>query len=149
MPEKRKPMTTFAIYAKNLVNSTVSIGHQTINDWLFHCSIQQGKKKKIVIRFFVAFFWHCFFWHRIFFCRFNLFECKYSGAATAKEGLIAKGYHVEYANAKPATSNGSGGGGYGGRMKRDEFRSTHISNGGSENGGSHYEINDTESLDNR
>lgn len=81
---------------------------------------------------------------------------QYSDAAAAKEGLLAKGYHVDYANARPATSNGgdSSNGAGGGRMKRDEFRSTRTLNGGggvggSENGDDSREINDTESLDNR
>lgn len=70
-----------------------------------------------------------------------------SDAAAAKEGLIAKGYHVDFANAKPATGNGSGGG-FGSR-KRDELRSAQNLNGsamgGSENGDSvaneHHENN--------
>lgn len=155
MPRKPKPTTTFAMYAKNSASSLVLIGHQITNDWHFHCSRLPGKDLFSFFCIFVVIFavplavqsWFSF-------VLLSFIRCNCSDAAAAKDGLSKKGYHVDYAKAKPSPGIG-GGDGDGGRVKREEFRSTHTLNGGghngSENGGDNgaHVINDNESMDNR
>lgn len=97
-------------------------------------------------------------WHK-FYCANILFTKRIddSEAAAAKEGLLSKGYRVDYANAKPGTTNGNGndngGGNSSGRAKQEEFRSTQSVNGGIAVGGSENGdvngSNEHDSMDNR
>ena len=83
-----------------------------------------------------------------FFRFFNLFcFCVFSSdAQRAKEGLIEKGYRVDYANAKPGRNDNSSEDT--GRPKRNEFRSRqNLAENGSENG---YEADSSSApVDNR
>lgn len=99
--------------------------------------------------FYLLVYWLCFVDTAFFIVSIHS-NIQFSGAAAAKNSLIAKGHHVDYENIKAVTSNGGGSGGNGGQMNRYEIRSTHTANGGdSENRDCYHVINDTESFYNR
>lgn len=140
MYKKEKTTLRFARCAKNLGASFISIGHRPISDWHSHFFQTKGKPNSFFISdndwFFLLIF-------RVFFIRFD-FVCYRSDAQRAKEGLIEKGYRVDYANAKRGDNSSEDAG----RSKRSEFRSRqNLAENGSEHG---YEADSSSAhVDNR
>lgn len=125
-------MRKFVRYANLSVTWFILIGHQATSDWHSHFIWTKGREELCLFLLSWFLLRVCIFINVRFLLifKFNFYIYIDSDAQRAKEGLIAEGYRVNFANAK-RTDNSSEDTGY---QKRSSFRTQQNTADGSENG---------------